>query len=376
MAINNLIAQGIAPIGRDLPDVANMLAHRRMQEQQNAIATQNAEQYRRSLDMQSQAREQEMAQRKAAEARGWIEANYDAIKARPDAMPKLLALAKQKQYLPPDFPDNATLEDVALHFGVQAPAAPVPFEQTPDGLKFNEQRRQFDERMKLDRAKFAADQRAGAAATAPQPPGAAAPPAAPQKPLPVVLEKRLIDVNEAGYGARASATRYEGIAAEMERVLPTAGVRAKWTEALKEVTGSEDAVTELRKNYSAVRFSAAVKNLPPGPATDRDIQLALGGFLPENANPQAIASFLRGLAKMEAIKADYHEFEAAYIAENRSVAGFAKAWQEHAAKAYPKGEAQPAQNGDGVVTVSTPQEAMALPRGTKFKTPDGRIKVR
>lgn len=167
MAINNLIAQGIAPIGRDLPDVANMLAHRRMQEQQNAIATQNAEQYRRSLDMQSQAREQEMAQRKAAEARGWIEANYDAIKARPDAMPKLLALAKQKQYLPPDFPDNATLEDVALHFGVQAPAAPVPFEQTPDGLKFNEQRRQFDERMKLDRAKFAADQRGGGAGKEP-----------------------------------------------------------------------------------------------------------------------------------------------------------------------------------------------------------------
>lgn len=31
---------------------------------------------------------------------------------------------------------------------------------------------------------------------------------------------------------------------------------------------------------------------------------------------------------------------------------------------------------DGVPTVSSPEEAMRLPSGTRFKTPDGRMKVR
>lgn len=37
---------------------------------------------------------------------------------------------------------------------------------------------------------------------------------------------------------------------------------------------------------------------------------------------------------------------------------------------------RPAPANDGIVTVRTPQEAAALPPGTQFRTPDGRVKVR
>jgi len=37
---------------------------------------------------------------------------------------------------------------------------------------------------------------------------------------------------------------------------------------------------------------------------------------------------------------------------------------------------QPPASGDGIPTVSTEEEALALPPGTQFRTPDGRLKVR
>ena len=39
-------------------------------------------------------------------------------------------------------------------------------------------------------------------------------------------------------------------------------------------------------------------------------------------------------------------------------------------------EPQEASPSNGPVKVNTPQEAMALPSGTQFVTPDGRVKVR
>jgi hypothetical protein len=46
------------------------------------------------------------------------------------------------------------------------------------------------------------------------------------------------------------------------------------------------------------------------------------------------------------------------------------------APAQPAAPAAPAATGGAPVRVNTPEEAMALPSGTQFVTPDGRVKVR
>jgi hypothetical protein len=152
------------------------------------------------------------------------------------------------------------------------------------------------------------------------------------------LDKRLFDVNDAAFKARSSEEQYANIAGQMERELPAAGVGAKWTESLKAITGEEDAVTNLRKQWNNLRVSAAVKNLPPGVASDKDIELVMSAFLPEFANPEAVASFMRGLSKLEKVRGDYHEFEAEYLSSKRTPVGLNKAWREKLNTAPDAGE--------------------------------------
>lgn len=150
------------------------------------------------------------------------------------------------------------------------------------------------------------------------------------------LEKRLFEVNDAAFKARSNQERYANIADQMLKVMPAAGEGAKWTENLKALTGQEDAVTNLRKQWNSLRVSAAVQNLPPGIASDKDIELVMSAFLPEFANPEAVASFMRGLSKLESIKGDYHEFEANYLSKKRSPVGLNKAWREHLESSVPE----------------------------------------
>lgn len=67
---------------------------------------------------------------------------------------------------------------------------------------------------------------------------------------------------------------------------------------LRNATGNQDSWTQTRQEYVRLRNAQGIKSLPPGPATDRDIQLALKGFPDENADAATIASFLRGMAKL------------------------------------------------------------------------------
>jgi hypothetical protein len=163
------------------------------------------------------------------------------------------------------------------------------------------------------------------------------------------LEKRLFEVHDLAFKARSNVDKYTRIGDEMQRVMPAGGVRGAWTEGYKELMGSQDAVTELRKAWNEIRVSGAINNLPPGVASDKDIALAMSAFLPETANAETVASFLRGLAKMEGIKADYHEFEADYLSTHSSPVGMNKAWKALAGEMYSGqgGQAAPASAGPG-----------------------------
>ena len=142
------------------------------------------------------------------------------------------------------------------------------------------------------------------------------------------LENRLFDVHDEAFESRANADRYTKLADDLVRTDPDSGKTAEWTEQIKTLTGSEDAVTLLRKQWNELRVGAAVKNLPPGVASDKDIELVMSAFLPEFANPETVASFMRGLAKLETFKAEYKEFEADYLSERGSGVGMSGAWKE------------------------------------------------
>jgi hypothetical protein len=94
------------------------------------------------------------------------------------------------------------------------------------------------------------------------------------------------------------------------------GMFSGLAETGKSVFGSQDSVSLLRSRYDQLRNSTAIKSLPPGPASDRDIQLAMKGFPSPGAPREYLVSWLRGMAKLQDVNAQNDNARAEWIAGN------------------------------------------------------------
>lgn len=139
--------------------------------------------------------------------------------------------------------------------------------------------------------------------------------------IPEGARKPINDAFVQGAAAKQQEGQYNSLASRITNIGTAWGRLGSFGEWLAKSTGSEDAVTELRQEYTRLRNNAAIQSLPPGPATDRDIQLALSGFPTETGNPQIIASFLRGVAKMKGIESATENAKAEWLANNRGLLG-------------------------------------------------------
>ena len=150
------------------------------------------------------------------------------------------------------------------------------------------------------------------------------------KPISAISEKNLIDAQSKFMDSKSKATEYDLLADDFLRFkdsLPT-GKAATISEFIKSSTGTQDEETELRRRLQKVRLSQALKNLPPGPATDKDVAEAMKGVPKENASVDQVLQFLRGSAKIESLEADFQEFKANYISDNDGSKGLIKAWKQ------------------------------------------------
>jgi hypothetical protein len=94
------------------------------------------------------------------------------------------------------------------------------------------------------------------------------------------------------------------------------GAASRLSEFAKSAIGAEGYETSLRQEYTRVRNSQAIKALPPGPATDKDIELALSGFPKNTADSKLVAQFLRGMAKLQDIDAAVSNAKTDWLAQN------------------------------------------------------------
>jgi len=129
-------------------------------------------------------------------------------------------------------------------------------------------------------------------------------------------------VNEAAINASASkqlASQSMSLAQQLEAAGGGYGVLSGASEWLSKNTGTQGALTELRKEYVRLKNQGVIKALPPGVATDKDIELAAAGFLPETANAKTLASFLRGMAKLQIIEANVSNAKVDWLAQNKGL---------------------------------------------------------
>ena len=130
--------------------------------------------------------------------------------------------------------------------------------------------------------------------------------------------KLVNDSITASMASRSLASQYESLANNISTEMAS-GIAARGAEAVKRFFGAEDQITRLRQEYRRLRNSQVIQNLPPGAASDRDIQVALEAFPPETADPSLIASFLRGTAKLQRYDAALASAKAEWTAQNGSL---------------------------------------------------------
>jgi hypothetical protein len=111
----------------------------------------------------------------------------------------------------------------------------------------------------------------------------------------------------------------------------TAGLRGEVSEKWKQVTGTEDPVSMARKQYEGIRTSKAVQNLPPGVASDKDIELVLKPFPTSFTNYEQLREYIAGLRRGEQKIREYNQFGARYLSRpgGGSRRGMAEAWDRH-----------------------------------------------
>jgi hypothetical protein len=118
------------------------------------------------------------------------------------------------------------------------------------------------------------------------------------------------------------AERFQGAIGEYRQGLY--GTLDSWYK--KSISGDQDDLDLLKQQYIQLRNEQVIKNLPPGVASDRDIAIAQEGWPPPNANAEYIASFLRGVQKMQVIKYASAMHRNNYISANQNMRFMGQDW--------------------------------------------------
>lgn len=156
-----------------------------------------------------------------------------------------------------------------------------------------------------------------------------------QRDIPAQWQKPYMDSTEAELSATQRAAELSQLAADFEAAPQIkAGARATFDEVAKRFFGEQDAVTALRERFRGARNSQVLTNLPPGVASDKDIEIAMSGFPADTAKKENITSFLRGQVKIQALDAAYQRFKVDYIDKNKTLRGINQAWRGEADRVF------------------------------------------
>lgn len=155
------------------------------------------------------------------------------------------------------------------------------------------------------------------------------------------LQKRLSTSTDEGIKAERNAAEFLSLADQIQESELRGGFLGGTVgETIKDITGSQDAVTELKKRAQQVRASQVMANLPPGAASDPDVAMAKQPMPSDNASKEQWASWLRGVAKLEQYNAEFNNFKAEYISNEGNERDLLKEWKKRNAQPVQSSGAQ------------------------------------
>tara|TARA_R110000868_G_scaffold407725_1_gene689458 strand:+ start:269 stop:1306 length:1038 start_codon:yes stop_codon:yes gene_type:complete len=127
--------------------------------------------------------------------------------------------------------------------------------------------------------------------------------------------------------ASGRVVEYNGLATAYEIEKPRGGLFGNAYEGWKSLVGGQDEVSRMKTGFAGVVVSKIIQSLPPGVASDKDIEMAKSGVMNASWNPEQIIQFLRGQAKLAAFLSERENMKATWMQKNGgSTAGFNDAW--------------------------------------------------
>ncbi|HAT1684330.1 TPA: acyltransferase, partial [Klebsiella oxytoca] len=134
--------------------------------------------------------------------------------------------------------------------------------------------------------------------------------------LSVNMEKSIEkSVNDSAASSN-SADSMSALAQQFRQEKPTTGLFGNASNMFAKVTGSDTALRDLRIRQNALVNNQVLRFLPPGPATDRDVEIVRQGAPTDMDNPEVVARWLESMSRLERRNAQFNDFKAEWMSAN------------------------------------------------------------
>ena len=120
-----------------------------------------------------------------------------------------------------------------------------------------------------------------------------------------------------------------GLANDYSRTRPMGGVGGKAMDKWKATFGTQDEVSRIKTQFQSVVNTNIINSLPPGVASDKDIEMAKSGYMNNSWSAEQIEEFLRGQAKLSAFVAEKKNAKAKWVSDRGGdSSGFNEHWRK------------------------------------------------
>lgn len=134
--------------------------------------------------------------------------------------------------------------------------------------------------------------------------------------LSVNMEKGIETAVNNATASSNSANSMSALAQQFRAEKPTTGLFGNAQNMFAKLTGSDTTLRDLRIRQNALVDSQVLKFLPPGPATDKDVEIVRQGAPTDMDNPETVARWLDAMANLERRNAQFNEFKAEWMSAN------------------------------------------------------------
>ncbi|WP_089653319.1 phage DNA ejection protein [Escherichia coli] len=134
--------------------------------------------------------------------------------------------------------------------------------------------------------------------------------------LSVNMEKGIETAVNNATASSNSANSMSALAQQFRAEKPTTGLFGNAQNMFAKLTGSDTTLRDLRIRQNALVNSQVLKFLPPGPATDKDVEIVRLGAPTDMDNPETVARWLDAMANLERRNAQFNEFKAEWMSAN------------------------------------------------------------